>query len=73
MIYGKLAGYELAVFADIEVAKSTDYKFKQGVIAFKASQFVGGSPAMFNGFITVQKEAGAEAAKTNTETPKAGN
>mgnify|MGYP001125430712 CR=1 FL=1 len=59
LIYGKLVGYELAIFADIEVAKSTDYKFKQGVIAFKASQFVGGSPAMFNGFMTVQKAAKA--------------
>ncbi len=59
LIYGKLAGYELAVFADIEVAKSIDYKFKQGVIAFKASQFVGGSPAMYNGFMTVQKAAKA--------------
>ena len=57
MIYGKLAGYELALFADVEVMKSTDFKFKQGVIAFKASQFVGGSPAMYNGFITVQKTA----------------
>lgn len=58
MIYGKLSGYELAYFADVEVAKSVDYKFKQGVIAFKASVMVGGSPAMYNGFITVQK-AGA--------------
>lgn len=57
LIYGKLTGYELAVFADIEVTKSTDYKFRQGVIAFKASQFVGGSPAMYNGFMTVQKAA----------------
>ena len=57
LIYGKLKGYELAVFADIEVMKSVDFKFKQGVIAFKASQFVGGSPAMYNGFMTVQKAA----------------
>ena len=57
MIYGKLKGYELAYFADVEIAKSTDFKFKQGVIAFKVSGFVGGSPAMYNGFMTVQKEA----------------
>lgn len=57
LIYGKLKGYELAHFTDIEVAKSTDYKFKQGVIAFKASVMCGGSPAMYNGFMTVQKEA----------------
>lgn len=57
MIYGKLKGYELAYFADVEIAKSTDFKFKQGVIAFKVSGFVGGSPAMYNGFMTVQKAA----------------
>jgi HK97 family phage major capsid protein len=57
MIYGKLKGYELAYFTDVEIAKSTDFKFKQGVIAFKVSGFVGGSPAMYNGFMTVQKAA----------------
>lgn len=57
LIYGKLKGYELAYFADIEVLKSTDYKFKQGVTAFKASVMCGGSPAMYNGFMTVQKAA----------------
>lgn len=57
MLYGNLKGYELAYFTDIEVAKSTDFKFKQGVISFKASVFVGGSPAMWNGFLSVEKEA----------------
>lgn len=57
LIYGKLKGYELAYFADIEVTKSVDFKFKQGVIAFKASVMCGGSPAMYNGFMTVQKAA----------------
>ena len=59
LIYGKLKGYELAYFADIEVTKSTDFKFKQGVTAFKASVMCGGSPAMYNGFMTVQKAAKA--------------
>lgn len=72
LIYGKLKGYELAYFADIEVTKSSDYKFKQGVTAFKASVFVGGSPAMYNGFMTVQKAAGTQETKTNAEPPKTG-
>lgn len=59
LIYGKLKGYELAYFDDIEVLKSVDYKFKQGVTAFKASVMCGGSPAMYNGFMTVQKAAKA--------------
>ena len=57
MLYGKLKGYELTRFSDVEVAKSTDYKFKQGMIAFKASEFVGGSPAMYNGFLKIIKAA----------------
>lgn len=57
IIYGKLAGYELAYFTPVDVAKSTDYKFKEGVIALKVTGFVGGAPAMWNGFMTVQKKA----------------
>ena len=57
IIYGKVEGYELTEFSDIEVAKSKDYKFKQGQLAFKASQFVGGSPAMYNGFMKIIKAA----------------
>lgn len=58
LLYGKLKGYELAYFTDLDVQKSTDYKFKQGVIALRVSGFVGGSPAMYNGFMSVIKEAG---------------
>ena len=60
MLYGKLKAYELAYFTDLDVEKSTDYKFKEGVIAFKVCGSVGGSPAVYNGFMSVQK-----AAKTN--------
>lgn len=59
MLYGKLKGYELTYFAALEVEKSTDYKFKEGVTAYKVSGFVGGSPAIYNGFMSVQKEAKA--------------
>lgn len=57
MLYGKLKGYELTRFSDVEVAKSKDFKFKQGMISFKASEFVGGSPAMYNGFLKIIKAA----------------
>lgn len=59
LLYGKLKGYELTYFTDLEVAKSTDYKFKEGMIALKVTGIVGGSPAMWNGFMSVQKEANA--------------
>ncbi|MBD5086691.1 MAG: phage major capsid protein [Clostridiales bacterium] len=63
MIYGKLQGYELAYFTYLEVEKSKDYKFKEGVICLKVSGHVGGSPAMYNGFMTVSKNSSTQPAK----------
>ncbi len=60
ILYGKLKGYELTYFTDIEVVKSKDFKFKEGVTAYKVTGFVGGSTAMYNGFMSVQKAAAAE-------------
>ena len=58
MAYGYLQHYELAIFADIDVRRSDDYKFKNGQTAFRASMFAGGSVAAWNGFIRVKKAAG---------------
>lgn len=55
MLYGKLKGYELTNFSNLEIQKSKDYKFKEGVTAYKVSRLVGGSPAMWNGFMSIQK------------------
>lgn len=55
MAYGYLQNYELAVFSDIDVRRSDDYKFKNGQTAFRASMFAGGSVAAWNGFIRVKK------------------
>lgn len=54
MAYGVLDNYELAVFSDIDTRKSEDYKFKSGQIAYRASIFVGGAVAAYNGFIRVK-------------------
>jgi HK97 family phage major capsid protein len=53
--YGNPKNYELTQFSPIEVAMSTDYKFKQGQIAYRVSGFVGGSVAAYNGFLLVKK------------------
>ncbi len=59
MIYGSLTDYEFPVFSDIETKMSEDYKFKQGMKAFKASCIVGGTVSKFNGFSRIlKKEAG---------------
>lgn len=61
MAYGPLSNYEVAIFSDIDAQKSTEYKFKQGQIAYKASVFMGGNVVAKNGFIRV-KNKDAEAA-----------
>jgi HK97 family phage major capsid protein len=57
MAYGPLSNYLLTVFSDIDVQRSTDYKFKQGMIAHRSAVFVGGNVASANGFLRVKKVA----------------
>ena len=54
MAYGPLSNSEVAIFSDIEAQKSTEYKFKQGQIAYKACVFMGGNVVAKNGFIRVK-------------------
>jgi len=56
MAYGPLSNYTLAIFSDVEVQRSTDYKFKQGMIAHKGSVFVGGNVTAKNGFLRIKKD-----------------
>lgn len=55
MAYGPLSNYELATFSPTDIQRSTDYKFKQGMIAHRGSVFVGGNVAAHNGFLRVKK------------------
>ena len=43
MAYGGLHNYEVPIFSPVEIGKSTDYKFKDGIISYKASVFTGGN------------------------------
>lgn len=54
MAYGPLSNYEVAIFSDIEAKKSTEYKFKQGQIAYSTCVFMGGNVVAKNGFIRVK-------------------
>ena len=56
MAYGPLSNYELAVFSDIDIQRSNEYKFKQGQIAHRGDVFVGGNVAAYNGFLRVKKK-----------------
>jgi HK97 family phage major capsid protein len=55
MAYGPLSNYTMAIFSDLDVQRSTDYKFKQGMIAHKGSVFVGGNVTSYNGFLRIKK------------------
>lgn len=59
MAYGPLSNYMLCVFSDLDVQRSTDYKFKQGMIAHRGSIFLGGNVVSKNGFLRVKKAPAA--------------
>ena len=56
MAYGPMENYLLTVFSDVDIQRSTDYKFKQGMICHKGATFVGGNVVAHNGFIRVKKK-----------------
>lgn len=55
MAYGPLSNYELAIFSDTDIKRSTDAKFKEGMIAHRGVVFVGGNVAAYNGFLRIKK------------------
>ncbi|MFZ5352747.1 MAG: phage major capsid protein [Bacillota bacterium] len=55
MAYGPLSNYTMAIFSDLEVQRSTDYKFKEGMIAHRGVIFAGGNVTAKNGFLRVKK------------------
>ena len=65
--YGPLANYEVPIFSGVEVAKSTDYKFKDGIICYKASVFTGGNVIGYKGFLRVKKAAAQTETTTDEE------
>lgn len=65
MAYGALTNYEVAIFSGVDVGKSTDYKFRDGIICYKASVFAGGNVVGYNGFLRIKKGQ-AEATTTTT-------
>lgn len=56
MAYGPLSNYELATFSDTDIKRSTDSKFKEGMIAHRGVVFVGGNVAAHNGFLRIKKK-----------------
>lgn len=57
MAYGSLSNYQLVEFSPMEVSKSNDYKFPQGMKAFRGVAWYGGNVVRKNGFLRVKKAA----------------
>jgi len=55
MAYGNLNNYEMAVFSDVDMQRSADFKFDQGIVAYKGNVFVGGNVVAADGFVRVKK------------------
>lgn len=56
MVYGALSSFELPVFSVLEIKESRDYKFKQGIIAYRGDVIVGGTVSKYKGFVRVKKK-----------------
>lgn len=56
MVYGRLGAYEMPIFSDIEIEESREYKFKQGIIAFRGEAYVGGNVAAYKGWMRIKKQ-----------------
>lgn len=55
MCYGPLMNYTMAVFSPLSIGRSTDYKFKEGLIAHRGVIFAGGNVTVKNGFLRIKK------------------
>lgn len=56
MAYGNLLDYKIVTFSPVEIEESTDYKFKQGMICFRAEVMVGGNVVKQDAFLRVKKK-----------------
>ena len=56
MLYGSLKNYKAVTFSPVEIIESTDYKFKEGMICYKASVFMAGNVVMQDGFLRLKKK-----------------
>lgn len=55
MAYGPLSNYLMTIFSPLEIRRSDDFKFSEGVIAHRGSVFVGGNVVAKNGFLRVKR------------------
>lgn len=54
--YGDLSTYTIAIYSPVEIAKSTDVGFKNGMIAYRASVILGGAPTALCGLMRLKSK-----------------
>lgn len=52
---GILSSFEEAIFSDLEIQESVDYKFKEGIISYRGVVFAGGAVTKYRGFVRAKK------------------
>lgn len=57
LAYGDFNKYQIGVFSNIETAKSTDFKFDQGITCFRGDVYMGGNIVGYKAFMRVYKGA----------------
>lgn len=62
MAYGNLKNYTLATFSPVDIKKSYDTKFREGMVSVRGSVFVGGNVTRQNGFVRIKKAGKASTA-----------
>lgn len=55
MAYGNLSSYQLVEFSPMEVKVSDDFRFRQGMSAYRGVAFFGGNVVKKNGFLRIKK------------------
>lgn len=66
--YGDFNKYRVAVFSDIDTARSEHYKFRQGITAFRGDVFMGGNIMAYHAFSRVFKAASSITTLTKKST-----
>lgn len=64
MVYGDINKYRVAIFSNIETARSEDFKFDQGIVAFRGDVFMGGNIIGYKAFSRIFKAASSVTAMT---------
>lgn len=70
LAYGDFNQYEVAIFSNIETAKSTDFKFDQGITCYRGDAYLGGNVVGYKAFMRVYRASATVKELTAIESGK---